>query len=242
MIAPSDITAVILAGGFGTRLKGLLGDLPKPMAPVNGRPFVEWIVRWLKAQHVHDVIISTGYRAEKVEKHFAITTIPTMKVRCVAEPKPMGTGGGLTYSTAACESKPQAWLVLNGDSLVFFDLDKITVSLGNAEGVIMTRAVPDTSRYGSVRTDDTGRITAFEEKQPGSGHINAGIYLLRHDVLRDFPSHCPLSLESEVFPSLLSRNAGLRAHQVEAPFLDIGTPETLLQAEAFIEDNQAQFA
>jgi D-glycero-alpha-D-manno-heptose 1-phosphate guanylyltransferase len=89
MTAPSDITAVILAGGFGTRLKGLLGDLPKPMAPVNGRPFVEWIVRWLKAQHVHDVIISTGYRAEEVEKHFAITTIPTMKVRCVAEPKPM---------------------------------------------------------------------------------------------------------------------------------------------------------
>ena len=91
-----------------------------------------------------------------------------------------------------------------------------------------------------IRT--AGRITAFEEKQPGSGHINAGIYLLRHEVLRDFPSHCPLSLESEVFPSLLSRNAGLRAHQVEAPFLDIGTPETLLQAEAFIEENQAQFA
>jgi len=242
MTSPRDITAVILAGGFGTRLEGLLGDLPKPMAPVNGRPFVEWVVRWLKAQDVHDVIISTGYRAEEVEKHFAKTPIPKMKVRCVAEPEPMGTGGGLAYSAAACDSEPQAWLVLNGDSLVFVDLAKITVNLGNADGVIMTRAVPDTSRYGSVRADDTGRITAFEEKQPGSGHINAGIYLLRHEVLRDFPEHCPLSLEREVFPSLLRRDGGLRAHQVEAPFLDIGTPETLLQAEAFIEENQAQFA
>ena len=242
MTEPSDITAVILAGGFGTRLKGLLGDLPKPMAPVNGRPFVEWIVRWLKVQHVHDVIISTGYRAEEVEKHFAITTIPTMKVRCVAEPKPMGTGGGLAYSAAASESKPPAWLVLNGDSLVFVGLENLTTNLGNADGVILTRSVQDTSRYGSVCTDGTGRITAFEEKKTGSGYINAGIYLLRNEVLRDFPDHCPLSLEREVFPSLLSRNAGLRAHQVEAPFLDIGTPETLLQAEAFIEENQARFA
>jgi D-glycero-alpha-D-manno-heptose 1-phosphate guanylyltransferase len=153
-----------------------------------------------------------------------------------------GPGGGLTYSTEACESEPQAWLVLNGDSLVFFDLDKITVSLSNANGVIITRAVPDTSRYGSVRTDDTARITAFEEKQPGFGHVNAGIYLLRHEVLRDFPDHCPLSLECEVFPYLLSHNAGLRPYQVEAPFLDIGTPEILLQTEAIIEENQAQFA
>lgn len=241
MTSLRDIKAVILAGGFGTRLKGLLGDLPKPMALVKGRPFLEWIVHWLKVQGVHDVIISTGYRAEEVKRHFSKTSIPKMKVCCVTEPEPMGTGGGLAYSAAASGSKPPAWLVLNGDSLLFVNLANLVTILGNADGVIMTRNVPDTSRYGSVRIDGTGRITAFEEKQPGSGHVNAGIYLLRNEVLRDFPEHYPLSLECEVFPSLLRRDGGLRAHQVEAPFLDIGTPETLLQAEAFIEENQARF-
>ena len=77
MLAPRDITALILAGGFGTRVKDLLGDLPKPMAPVKGRPFVEWIVRWLKAQGVRDVVLSTGFRAELVEEHFS--TAPVSK-------------------------------------------------------------------------------------------------------------------------------------------------------------------
>ena len=100
MLAPRDITALILAGGFGTRVKDLRGDLPKPMAPVKGCPFVEWIVRWLKAQGVHDVIISTGYRAEVVEDHFASTPVPQMNVLCITEPEPMGTGGGLAFAAA----------------------------------------------------------------------------------------------------------------------------------------------
>ena len=100
MPAPQDITALILAGGFGTRVKDLLGDLPKPMAPVKGCPFVEWIVRWLKAQGVRDVILSTGFRAELVEEHFSTTPVPEMNVRCVTEPEPMGTGGGLDLYSA----------------------------------------------------------------------------------------------------------------------------------------------
>ena len=243
MPAPHDITALILAGGFGSRVKDLLGDLPKPMAPVKGRPFVEWIVRWLKAQGVREVIISTGYRAEVVEDHFSTTApVPEMNVRCVAELEPLGTGGGLAHAAAECGGTPPAWLVLNGDSLIFADVAAITESLGGASGVIVTRAVSDTSRYGSVRADNTGRITAFEEKQPGAGQINAGVYLLRHEMLAGFPETRPLSLERDVFPSLLGHSGGLMAHPVEAAFLDIGTPETLSQAEGFVAENQAEFA
>ena len=242
MPVPRDITALILAGGFGTRVKDLLGALPKPMAPVKGRPFVEWIVRWLKAQDVREVIISTGYRAEVVENHFESTPVPEMNVCCIAEPEPLGTGGGLAFAAAECGATPPAWLVLNGDSLIFANVATIAEALGKADGVMVTRTVPDTSRYGSVRADESGRITAFEEKHPGSGEINAGVYLLRPEVLADFPEARPLSLEQDVFPSLLGQSGGVIAHRIEAAFLDIGTPETLPKAEAFVRENQAEFA
>ena len=242
MPAPGDITALILAGGFGTRVKDLLGDLPKPMAPVKGCPFVEWIVRWLKAQGVRDVILSTGFRAELVEEHFSTAPVPEMNVRCITEPEPMGTGGGLAFAAAECGATPPAWLVLNGDSLIFANVATVAEALGKADGVMVTRTVPDTSRYGSVRADNTGRITAFEEKQPGAGQINAGVYLLRHEMLAGFPETRPLSLERDVFPGLLGHSGGLMAHRVKAAFLDIGTPETLSQAEEFVAENQAEFA
>ena len=89
MPSPNHITALILAGGFGTRVKDLLNDLPKPMAPVNGKPFIEWIVRWLKAQSIRDVIISTGYRAEVLVEYFKALPVPEMNVQCVTEPEPI---------------------------------------------------------------------------------------------------------------------------------------------------------
>ena len=242
MPTPGDITALILAGGFGTRVKDLLGDLPKPMAPVHGRPFIEWIVRWLQAQGVREVVISTGYGADQVADHFGRQPVPTMNVQCVAEPEPMGTGGGLAYAAEQSGATPEAWLVLNGDSIIFAELTDVGQTLGDAEGVIVTRAVPDTSRYGSIATDSAGRIIAFEEKQPGAGQINAGIYLLRHAALNDFPDTRPLSVERDVFPSLINQGRGLHAHAVDAPFLDIGTPETLPQAGPFITENQTRFA
>jgi len=242
MPSPNHITALILAGGFGTRVKDLLNGLPKPMAPVNGKPFIEWIVRWLKAQNIRDVIISTGYRAEVLAEYFKALPVPEMNVQCVTEPEPMGTGGGLAFAANACETQPDAWLVLNGDSLIFTNINSVISALNDGEGVMVTRPVADTSRYGRVQVDESNRITAFDEKQPGEGQINAGVYLLRHAVLSTFPESRPLSLEYEVFPSLIHDSSGLIAHPVDAPFLDIGTPETLPLAEAFISENLGQFS
>ena len=242
MSSPDHITALILAGGFGTRVKDLLNDLPKPMAPVNGKPFIEWIVRWLKAQSIRDVIISTGYRAEVLAEYFKALPVPEMNIQCVAEPEPMGTGGGLAFAANACETQPDAWLVLNGDSLILTSINSVISALNDGEGVMVTRPVADTSRYGRVQIDESKRITAFDEKQPGEGQINAGVYLLRHAVLSTFPETRPLSLEHEVFPSLIHDSSGLIAHPVNAPFLDIGTPETLPLAEAFISENLGQFS
>ena len=135
-IPPETTTAVVLAGGFGKRIQHLLPDLPKPMAPVNGRPFLEWVVRYLAAQKIRRVILSTGHRAEIVAKHFRSQPVKNVHVSCVPETQPLGTAGGFLNAIrgAADGSRPQgpAWLVLNGDSLAPASLAEMFQFAGRA--------------------------------------------------------------------------------------------------------------
>ena len=123
-ISSDKIGAVILAGGLGTRIQHLLPNLPKPMAPVAGRPCVEWIVRYLVRQGVRRILISTGYRAEVFERHFAAQPIAGVQVRCIAEPQLLGTGGGMLHAIRASGQTAPAWLVLNGDTFAFAELGR----------------------------------------------------------------------------------------------------------------------
>ena len=242
-VAPEQITAVILAGGFGTRIKHLLGDLPKPMAPVNGRPFLEWVVRYLAAQGIRNIILSTGHLAATVEKHFLPHPVPHVLVTCVPETTPLGTAGGFLNATHGATNNPPAWLVLNGDSLVVAPLGNVFRALDQPEIAAALLGVPmtDASRFGTISKNAQGELTGFNEKKTGAGLINAGIYLFRADTLKLFPARSPLSFEVDVFPALI--NGGIRMKTVvsAAPFLDIGTPESLPQAAGFIKENQAQF-
>jgi NDP-sugar pyrophosphorylase family protein len=239
----NQLTAVVLAGGLGTRVRHLLPGVPKPMAPVAGRPFLEWVARYLGRQGIREVVISTGYKAGVAAEHFAGAPVPGMSIRCVAEPEPLGTGGGFLRAARSCPAAPAAWLVLNGDSLVFADLSAAARLLDEpgTDGVIVGREVADASRYGTLAVGPGNTVAGFGEKRPGRGLINAGIYLLRPELLGRFPPRTPLSFETEVFPALTSGGACLKVQPVNAPFLDIGTPETLEQAEAFIRQNLHQF-
>ncbi len=243
MIAPDQTTAVILAGGFGTRIKHLLGDLPKPMAPVNGRPFLEWVVRWLAAQDIRRVVLSTGYLTEVIEKHFHSQPVAGVQVSCVPETTPLGTAGGFLNAVRQSKIKSSAWFLLNGDTLAFVNLADALKSLNNESttGVIFGREVPDTSRYGSLVTDAAGRLSCFAEKRPGRGVISTGVYLFRDSLLKQFSDKVPLSLEQEVFPALTAAGVSLKVLQMNIPFLDIGTPDTLREADLFIRQNIAQF-
>ncbi len=243
-VRPEQITAVVLAGGFGTRIRHLLGDLPKPMAPVNGRPFVEWIARYLAAQEIRDVILSTGHLAETVEKHFAPQPVENLRITCVPETSPLGTGGGFLHAARQAKKRPAAWLVLNGDSLALAPLGKFFSSLDGPEtaGAILGVRVPDASRFGTVSQNAAGELSGFNEKRPGAGIINAGIYLFRDRTIESFPQKSPLSFETEVFPALLRDGVRLKTVVSDAPFLDIGTPESLLQAEDFITRNLIRFS
>jgi NDP-sugar pyrophosphorylase family protein len=237
-VAPEKITAVILAGGFGMRIKHLLGDLPKPMAPVNGKPFVEWIARYLAAQKIREVILSTGYQAETIEKYFQSQPVKNVRVNCVPEATPLGTAGGFLNAISGAKNS-EAFLVLNGDSLAPAPLDGLFQSLDDPQisGAILGVRVPDASRFGTILQNANGDLTGFNEKKPGAGIINAGIYLFRAATIEQFPRKSPLSFETEVFPSLISQGARVKVCVTDAPFLDIGTPESLPLAEEFIRAN-----
>jgi NDP-sugar pyrophosphorylase family protein len=213
------------------------------MVPVAGRPFLEWVVRYLARQGIPKVILSTGHLAEVVEAHFRTQPVPGVLTRCIAETQPLGTGGGFLNAARVSGDAPEAWLVLNGDSLVFADLATVANELSNPEvaGVVVGCAVADASRYGTLAIGPGGELQGFAEKRRGRGVINAGIYLLRDSLVREFRGTPPLSFERDIFPQLIQRGVSLKVVAVVAPFLDIGTPESLRQAQSFVEQNRAQF-
>jgi D-glycero-alpha-D-manno-heptose 1-phosphate guanylyltransferase len=238
-VSPEKFSVVILAGGFGTRIKHLLGDLPKPMAFVNGKPFIEWVVRYLAAQKIRNVILSTGYLAETIEKHFQSQPVKNVHVNCVRETKPLGTGGGFLNAIHGAEKKPPAWLVMNGDSLALTSLENFFLPLDESKtgGAILGVRVADASRFGTILQNANGELAGFNEKKIGAGIISMGVYLFRSETIEKFPTKIPLSFETEVFPALIACGVRLKVCVTNAPFLDIGTPESLPLAEDFIRQN-----
>jgi NDP-sugar pyrophosphorylase family protein len=235
------LPVVILAGGYGTRIRHLLPDLPKPLAPVNGRPFVEWVIRFFAAQGCTEFVLSTGYLGHLIEAHFAQNPISGLTITCVQEGSPQGTAGGVVQAVQAAPGHP-AWLVVNGDSLVLADprplLDCLRIP--QTAAALLGLSMTDASRFGTLEVGDNGHLTAFREKTSGAGLINTGVYAFTARTLSELPAKRPLSLEIEVFPSLAASKR-IQVARVAAPFLDIGTPETLYQAELFINQNQSQF-
>lgn len=243
-VSPDQAVAVVLAGGLGTRVSHLLPDLPKPMAPVNGRPFLEWVVRYLARAGLRRVLLSTGHMADAVARHFDAQPVTGVTIRCVPEPKPLGTAGGFLNAIAGCPAPPPPfWLVLNGDSLALADLAPLFAALAapSVAGAILGVQMAEASRYGTVMSDAEGWLAGFREKQPGPGIINAGVYLLRSSLIAEFPRRLPLSFERDVFPGLTTGKHRLTVCVADAPFLDIGTPETLPQATEFLRRNQQAF-
>ncbi len=235
-------SAVVLAGGFGTRLRSVLPDLPKPMAPVAGCPFVEWVVRYLRRERVAGVVLSTGYKAETIAAHFAANPVPEIRTVCVEETVPLGTAGGFLNCIKHSGIASDAWLVLNGDSLALAPLAPLFGLLNDpaVDAAVLALWMDDASRYGSLAIE-AGQLQGFLEKRPGASWINAGVYLFRAKTLDLFPEKSPLSFETDVFPALLAAGCRIAVHQVAAPFLDIGLPESLAQADDFIGTNRAAF-
>src|SRR5215467_2860548 len=197
------IRAFVICGGLGTRLRPLLADRPKSMALISGKPFLQLLLDRLRSQGVDDVILGTGYMAEKIEGYFGSGNEFAVHIRYSREHEPLGTGGALKLAEPLI-SDPI--LVLNGDTYVEWSLfPMLELFTGkDAPLVMVVQAVADVSRYGSVALDYDGRVIQFVEKEAaaGPGLINAGVYLLRKQIVRDLPGGIPISLEKDVFPRL----------------------------------------
>lgn len=222
--------AIILAGGFGTRLRTVVSDVPKPMAPVAGRPFLAYLLDELQRQGYSHVVMATGYMHEKVEEYFG-SEYRGMKVEYARETTPLGTGGAIVNGLQYCS---EDWItVLNGDT--FFRIDhRRMLQMADRNGsrlTILLRQVPDAGRYGAVETDAvTGLITSFREKNPAvkDGTINAGIYRMQRSLLERFPLGQPFSFEKEVLQAL---HEPFYAYTFDGYFIDIGVPDDYAKAQ-----------
>lgn len=225
-----NLTAAILAGGLGTRLRTVVTDRQKVVASVAGRPFLMRLLDQLADAGLRRVVICTGYKAEQVAE-MAGSGYRGMTLRYSPEPSPLGTSGALRNALTLLDSDPV--LAMNGDSFCETDLAAFWRSHHerNATSSLVVREVADTSRSGRVGFDANGAVTSFVEKgaSAGPGWINAGIYLLGQALLKGIPAERPVSLERETFPVWIGR--GLYAFPTTGKFLDIGTPESYAAAQ-----------
>lgn len=224
--------AIILAGGFGTRLQTVVNDVPKPMAPVAGKPFLDYIFLYLRHYGITHAVLSTGYLAHKVSDRYK-QEFEGIRVSYAAEETPLGTGGGIRLAMEQCST--EAILVLNGDS--FFDVDLNVYasqykSLGPA-GALALRKVENAARYGTISLGSNQRIAAFKEKDSieKPGLINGGVYLLNRRIfLENTPAAKAFSIEKDFFETKLAE-IELCGFEHEGYFIDIGIPEDYSRAQ-----------
>lgn len=223
----SEREAIVLAGGFGTRLRPVVSDVPKPMAPIAGRPFLEILLTHLARKGVHRVILSVGFMSEKIVGHFG-NRFAGMDLDYAVEEHPLGTGGAVKAALGHCEGDHA--FVFNGDTYLDLEVSRLDACwTARRCPLIVGREVADTSRYGRLITVE-GRVVGFEEKgKAGPGLINAGCYVLPTDILMAVPAET-FSLESD----FLSREIGRRRFELfvtGGDFIDIGIPEDFQRAQ-----------
>lgn len=232
-------TAMVLAGGLGTRLRSVVSDRPKPLAMVGHVPFLAILLGSLASKGVRRFVLLTGFMGEMIEEYVRDLSREGLNIRCCREESPLGTGGAVKNAE---EFAGDPTLLVNGDT--FFDADVASLFRfhcdRNVQVTLSLRYVDDVSRYGSVSVDSNGLITGFREKEPGvcrPGLINAGLSLLSYDTIRRLPSGRAFSMEAELFPEL-ARSGHMAGLRQDGAFFDIGTPESYEAFKAFVEERQ----
>ncbi len=225
--------AIVLAGGLGTRLKTVLPGIPKCMAPVNGKPFLKYVLDYLISQGINKVILSVGYRKDQIINYFG-DSYKSLTIKYGIENEPLGTGGAVKLAYNHC-IQDQVF-ILNGDTYFVPDLElmaKLHIQ-SEADITIAVKQLPETGRYGLVHADLNGRITDFREKEKskGSGWINGGIYLINRQIINDFSKKI-FSMENDIFKTCFSE-LRMQAFKTEAEFLDLGIPEDYTKAQSMI--------
>lgn len=215
---------LVLAGGFGTRLKSVVSDRPKPLAPIGDQPFLALLLENWVTQGVNDFVFLLHHGADQIVElldELQFTTLHDAQISVVVEHQPLGTGGAIAYAITE-QGMQGSLLVANADTWLGTGLVKMAE---HPPCSIAAVQVADTSRYGGLQVSENGLIHAFTEKRSGlgAGLINGGIYHLRTRDFMSWNGH-PFSLEQDLFPRLVNERR-LLAVQIDSDFIDIGVPE-----------------
>jgi D-glycero-alpha-D-manno-heptose 1-phosphate guanylyltransferase len=225
--------AIILAGGMGTRLREVIMDIPKPMAPVNGKPFLHFILEWLKNYPIKKIFLSTGYKSEIIVEYFG-DSFKKIPIEYVIEEEPLGTGGAVRY--AIQKTSGNNILILNGDTYFPIDLNKFYsfhTDNNNLFSVALKR-MENFSRYGSVECHENTILKFNEKKFTREGLINGGIYLAGRNFFESKKLPEVFSLEKDI----LEKEAGasiLKCMEFDDLFIDIGLPEDYFRAGSVLK-------
>ena|SRR5215212_149747 len=222
--------ALILAGGLGTRLRPLLRDRPKPMVPINGKPFLEYQIEQLRAYGLSDLVLCVGHLAHHIEDYFGDGRDWGVQIAYAVETDLLGTAGAIKGAQCFIED---TFVVLNGDSYLeadFLGLIESHWQRHSADsrtiGTIAIVGVDDAAPYGKIELNGNVRLLGFEEKADTKpGWVNGGVYVLEPTILDLIPTGRVASIEKETYPLILSQNRYLFGYPVQGFFVDIGTPE-----------------
>ncbi len=231
-----NIPAIILAGGLGTRLRQVVKELPKPMAPIGGKPFLHYLFKYLKAQGIEKTILSVGYKAESIKEYFG-DNYDGISILYMEEEKPLGTGGGIYQAISLADGMA---FVLNGDS--FFDVNlKELIDFyreTKADIAMSLKPMKNFDRYGTVTLNGENRIIGFAEKQfQQEGLINAGVYLMSRDCFQKIEEQQnallprKFSFEQDILEKHL-HFLRLEGKVSDGYFIDIGIPEDYQRAQS----------
>ncbi len=221
-----DQTAAVLVGGLGIRLREAVPDVPKPLAPVQGQPFLARLLRWLAAQGTTHAVLLTGDRPEAFEQFVQEWNQAGHRpsLQCSEEPGPLGTGGAVRL---ALPLLPAEFDLVNGDTLCPLSLPELHAAHARTGAAVTLASVHEAEggSRGALELGEKDRVLGFAEKgRPGPGWIHAGVVRIRRSLFEPVPPGLAVSLERELIPAWIARGERVQAHRVDVPFLDIGTP------------------
>lgn len=218
--------AIVLAGGLGTRLRSVVSDLPKPMAPINDRPFLEYILNYLKKNEITRVVLSVGYKWETIKEYFG-NSFENIELVYSVEDEPLGTGGAIKKALTLC--KEEKIFIINGDT--FFDVNLQNLELkSNSKIILSLKSMKNFDRYGCVETNTEEFVTTFTEKGFREyGNINGGIYLMSKNIFDEFNLEEKFSFEEFMQNNFKQLNISTKVF--DNYFIDIGIPEDYEKAQ-----------
>jgi len=220
----SECDCVILCGGLGKRLQSIVHDVPKVMAQVDGRPFLDLIIEFLKSQNIKRIVLCTGHKADLIENYYREQDFGLM-IDFSTEHEPLGTGGALKNAHEVILSDP--FFVLNGDSFLSVDLQAFLDFHMEKKSIasMLVTEVNDSKDFGNLEIDENQQVVDFREKGIGTKKqlVNAGIYCFSQTVFSCMPELKKFSLENDFFPKLIGNK--FYGYCTDKEFMDIGTPE-----------------